>query len=113
MAFVLKGIANERAARRFTFEVTEKGSVQASIVVAVDVDLARRFGIPLQELPLLCLHLLERSPSPEKTLIFTEAEMVNYAKLRDDAKSSHERKQRLRKKRTSALVGQAWRAGTR
>ncbi len=110
-SFVLREIGNERTARRFTFEVAGNGVARTSIVVAVDLDLARKYAISLQELPLLCLRLLERSPSAENTVVFSEAEMVDHAKLRADAKLSNDRKQMLRKKRTSALVGQAWRGG--
>jgi hypothetical protein len=92
MAYRLTGIANENALRMFTFEAAGGEPAVATIVVAVDLNLARRYLIALQDLPLLCLGLLERSPSPEKAMVFAEAEMIDYARLREETKALKARK---------------------
>lgn len=109
MAFVLTAMTNEGAMRRFTFAAAGTARGQAGIAVLVDLDLARKYRIGLQELPLLCAGLLERSLAPANTLIFSESDMIDCANLRKQAESDRARKQLTRKKPTSPLVGQAWR----
>jgi hypothetical protein len=116
MVFVLTGVVHQSNARRFTFESGRNASDRARIVVDVDLELARKYGIPLQELPLLCLHLLEgrneaegRTRGAGEMLEFAESEMIDYANRRIEANASAERKRRARRTPKSNLVGQAWR----
>lgn len=117
MIFVLTGVVHQSRARRFTFESGRTAADRARIVVDVDLELARKYGIPLQELPLLCLHLLEGRSlteggigrTPGETLQFAEREMIDYANRRIEANASAERKRRARRTPKSNLVGQAWR----
>lgn len=109
MAFVLTAMTNQGAMRRFTFAVAGTARAEAGIVVAVDLNLARKYRIGLQELPLLCAALLERSLAPENPLMFTESDMIDCANIRKQAESDRARKQLTRKKPASPLVGQAWR----
>lgn len=139
MAFVLTGVAHERNARQFTFELAGSGKVRFRIVVIADLLLARKYEIPLQELPLLCLHLLDGRTAPaaaappagnppppraavaagvagilgprqfdssppdaSDTVVFGEANMIEYARLRAEAKSAAERKRRAHVPRPSA-----------
>ncbi|HVW08229.1 MAG TPA: hypothetical protein VHC90_06585 [Bryobacteraceae bacterium] len=44
--------------------------------VRVDLELSRQCGVRLQELPLLCVSVLERRTGDERDLVFSEAEMA-------------------------------------
>src|SRR5580704_18860870 len=94
MIFVLTGVAHEHNARRFTFELAGRGVAPVKIVVVADLGLVRKYEIPLQELPLLCLRLLEgrmAGPENDDTVIFAEHDMIEYANRRAAAKSAVER----------------------
>ena len=96
MVFALTGMSNERNLRRFRFELVGRGVPRTAIVVVADMVLVRRYEIPLQELPLLCLRLLESGPAaaPNGTMVFPEKEMIEYANRRREAKDLAEQKRR-------------------
>lgn len=95
MAFTLTGVTNKDNLRRFTFQSAGSGAPPIAVVVLADLVLARKYEIPLQELPLLCLRFLEngRAGGPG-TVAFSEAEMIEYAKRRSLAKDLAEQKRR-------------------
>lgn len=96
MAFTLTGVTNQDNLRRFTFQSAGRGAPPIAVVVLADLALARKYDIPLQELPLLCLRFLEdgRAGGPS-TLAFSETEMIEYAKRRSLAKDLAEQKKRV------------------
>ena len=59
MVFTLTGFTNEGSLRRFTFELAGSGPPRTTVVVIADIALVRKYEIPLQELPLLCVGLLK------------------------------------------------------
>ena len=65
MQFILTGFTQDLAFRVFAFERMGLDRVRTKYVVKADLSLSRRYGIPLQELPLLCRNLLSRSESGE------------------------------------------------
>ena len=93
MGFALTGVTNKCNQRRFTFELAGGATTRTTIVVVADLALARKYEIPLQELPLLCLRLIE-SQMTSGTLVFAEKEMVEYADRRQAAKDLAEQKRR-------------------
>ena len=94
MVFKLMGFTNELSLRRFTFELVGSGPPRTMVVVA-DMALVRKHKIPLQELPLLCLRLLESLTAAAKgTVVFPEKEMIEYANRREEAKNLAEQKRR-------------------
>src|SRR5678809_985748 len=82
MQFGLTGIAQDMAFRVFAFERMGSDRVRTKMVVRADLALIRRYGIQMQELPLLCRNLLERSDrgGEPDTLTFTEDDMSLHAK---------------------------------
>ena len=95
MVFALTSVANERNARRFTFKLTGVGQPQTTVVVAADLELARKYDIPFQELPLLCLRLLDGwTAGANESIVFAEKEMIEYANRRQEAKDLAEQKRR-------------------
>jgi hypothetical protein len=112
MIFVLTGVAHEHNARRFTFELAGRGVARVKIVVVADMGLVRKYEIPLQELPLLCLRLLEgrtAGAEDDDTVIFAEHDMIEYANRRAEAKTAIERSRLAHRTPKSNLSGQAWR----
>jgi len=112
MIFVLTGVAHEHNARRFTFELAGRGAARIKIVVVADMGLVRKYEIPLQELPLLCLRLIEgrqAATDNKDTVIFAEHDMIEYANRRAEAKSAIERNRLAHRTPKSNLSGQAWR----
>jgi hypothetical protein len=81
MQFILTGFTQDTGFRVFAFERIGTDRTRTEFTVRTDLDLIRKYGIRVQELPLLCRGLLERhdEAEPERTWIFTEEEMRTYA----------------------------------
>ena len=96
MVFALMGFTNEHNLRRFTFELAGSGPPRTTVVVEADMALARKYEIPLQELPLLCVRLLQSwTADADSTAVFSEKEMIEYANRRKEAKDLAERKRHM------------------
>ena len=95
MVFALMGFTNELSLRRFTFELVGSGPPRTTVVVVTDMALVRKYEIPLQELPLLCVRLLQSwTVGADGTAVFPETEMIEYANRREEAKTLAEQKRR-------------------
>jgi hypothetical protein len=104
MEFVLTGFRQESNVRRYAFDAVSATHVRTHVTVSADLSLARKYRIPLQELPLLCRRLLEsltEAPKPGSIpelirdgLMYTEKEMLGYAKNRAAAEDLAEQKRR-------------------
>lgn len=92
----LDGIANEGTLRLFTFKLAVDGQPEMLVVVFADLVLAKKYNIPFQELPLLCLRFVEnRSAGASGTLAFSEDEMIDYDQRRNLVKDVAKQKRRL------------------
>jgi hypothetical protein len=82
MQFILTGFTPDTGFRVFAFEGIAADRTRTEFTVRTDLSLIRRYGIRVQELPLLCRGLLERRDEgqQERTLTFTEEEMRAHAK---------------------------------
>lgn len=111
LQFVLTGFTQDMAFRVFAFERMGSDHVRTKIVVKADLALSRRYGIPMQELPLLCRNLLERSDSGDEThtLTFSEDDMCLHAKDRASAKEAAAQRRKPPRRTPSENVGAAWR----
>jgi hypothetical protein len=111
MQFVLTGFTQDMAFRVFAFERMGLDRVRTKFVVKADLALVRRYGIQVQELPLLCRNLLERRDDGEagQTLIFTEDDMCLHAKDRVAARDAAALKRKPPRRPASVNVGTAWR----
>jgi hypothetical protein len=94
MEFVLTGFRQTDNIRRFAFERISTDHSRTEFSVSADMTLLTKHKIPLQELPLLCRTLLEEhsGTGPSKAVVFTEGEMLGYAKRRVAAKEEADRK---------------------
>jgi len=118
MQFILTGFTQDTGFRVFAFEGVVVGQIRTVFTVRADLALSRRYGIAMQELPLLCRSLLDRqgeSGEPQletgenHTLTFTEEEMRACA----DKRAADRALAALRKKAPRRPVvenaGAAWR----
>lgn len=89
MQFTLTGFTQDVGCRVFAYEGTGEDRVRIRFTVRADLALSRKYGIRLQELPLMCLAILERSsesdeaggtesPNTLRALTFTEDAMIQY-----------------------------------
>ncbi len=123
MEFVLAGFRQESNIRRFAFEgvTADRKQKRTEFFVGVDLTLIRKYSIPMQELPLLCRHLLAgltdlTDVEHGQTLMFTEKDMVGYATKRVAAQAAADQKRKAHRRPPSNRLGQAWRTqvgGTR
>lgn len=112
LQFVLTGFSQDLAFRVFAFERMGLDRVRTKYAVKADLALVRRYGIPVQELPLLCRNLLVRSDNGEEsehTLTFTEDDMCMHAKDRATAREIAAQKRRPPRRPASENIGAAWR----
>lgn len=90
MQFTLTGFTQDAGCRVFAYDGVGEDRIRVRYTVRADLALSRKYGIRLQELPLMCLGILERSnaideavtPDPaltSRSLTFTEEAMIRYA----------------------------------
>ena len=77
MHYVLTGFTHDMGFRVFAFDCVGEDRVRTEYKVKADLALIKRYGIRVQELPLLCRGILERRSADEqrRTLTYTEADM--------------------------------------
>lgn len=94
MQISLTGFSQDMGFRVFAFECVGQDKVRASLKVRADLLLVRKYGIPMQELPLLCRRILERRQDGDQqcTYTFTEADMCVQADLRAEKIASQKKK---------------------
>jgi hypothetical protein len=111
MQFILTGFTQDLAFRVFAFERLGSDRVRTKMTVKADLALSRRYGIQMQELPLLCRNLLERSDNGAETHSFTfsENDMCLHAKDRASAKEAAAQRRKSPRRTPSENVGAAWR----
>ena len=114
MQFVLTTFTQEMGFRVFAFEGIDADRIRTTFTVRVDLSLIRRYGIRMQELPLLCRSLLDRrdAASEVHALTFTEAEMGSYSKDCATAREAAAQKRKPPRRPPSENAGSAWRVPT-
>jgi len=111
--FLLKGFSEVMGFRTFQFESVAADRTRTAFTVRTDLALTRRYGIRLQELPLLCRAVLERNhEAEERAFTYTEQDMCVYASCaaaRDEAA----RKRKPARRPNTENTGAAWRVSPR
>jgi hypothetical protein len=114
MEFVLAGFRQDSNIRRYNFEAVGGDRTRRTITVGADLNLIRKYKIPLQDLPLLCRRLLEGRVEVATLmlteLMFTEKDMLQCADDRAAAVFAAAQKRRAHHPPASSRVGQAWRS---
>lgn len=110
MQYTLTGFTHDMSFRVFAFECVGDDRVRTEYRVRADLALIRRYGIRMQELPLLCRGILERSNEgkEQRTFTYTEADMCLYADA-CAARNALAHKRKVPRKQPSENVGAAWR----
>jgi hypothetical protein len=111
MQFVLTGFTQDLGCRVFAFEGIAVDRMRTPFTVRADLALSRRYGIQIQELPLLCRSVLERrdEASETQTFIFTEEEMRTCATARATAKDEAAQRRKPPRRHSTEGLGAAWR----
>src|ERR1051325_4197562 len=114
MYFVLNGFSQEMGFRVFTFDGISPDRVhliRMPFTVRIDLALARKHGIRLQELPLLCRSVLERGHNAQekRTFTYTKEDMCQHVE-RIAARAEAAKHAKPPRRHVSARVGAAWRA---
>jgi hypothetical protein len=111
LQFILTGFTQELGFRVFAFERMGEDRVRTRCTVKADLVLVRRYGIRLQELPLMCRGLLERGDEATATpaLIFSEDQMRLCADERAAAKAGAANKRKPPRRPVVENPGAAWR----
>jgi len=94
MQFILTGFTQDTGFRVFAFEGVAIGQLRTIFTVRADLALSRRYGIAMQELPLLCRAVLERrsESDDQRDFTFTEGDMTLHSDLVRAAIESHKKK---------------------
>jgi hypothetical protein len=112
MQFVLTGFIPDTGFRVFAFDGIAEDRSRTGFTVRADLALIRRYGIQMQDLPLLCRGLLERRDENETAheLIFSESEMRIHADHLAAEKEAAQRKKAARRPPTNTNPGSGWRS---
>jgi hypothetical protein len=110
MRFILSGFKPDTGFRVFAFEGIGEDHARTEFTVRTDLSLIRRYGIRVQELPLLCRRLLDRreDAAAARDLTFTEEDMRLHEKDCVAARQAAAEKRPPRKP-PSENAGSAWR----
>ncbi len=94
MQYLLTGFIQNTGVRVFAFECVAADRVRTAYSVKADLALARKHGIQMQELPLLCRGVLERrgEGDEQRAFTFTEGDMTLHADLVRAARDSQKKK---------------------
>jgi hypothetical protein len=99
MQFLLTGFRDDVGFRVFAFQGVAADKTKSPFSVRADIALIRKYGIRVQELPLLCRGILElrNEGEPVRAVIFTEEDMrlhsVHAAEEREAAARKKPRRQ--------------------
>ena len=111
MQFILTGFIQDKGFRVFAFEGVKADRTRAQYTVRADLGLIRKYGIRVQELPLLCRGLLDTCSENEqkRALVFSEDDMQLRLKDRELAREAAGMRKPLRRP-AGTNGGAAWRA---
>jgi len=111
MQFTLTGFSQDTGFRVFAFQGIAKDRTRSAFTVRTNLELIRRYGIRVQELPLLCRGLLDRrdEADQEHTLTFTEDQMRLYASDCAVAREAAAQKRKRPRRTPGDNVGTGWR----
>lgn len=114
MQFVLRGFSHAMGFRVFAFEGIAADRKRSMFTVKADMALTRKYGIHLQELPLLCRAVLEQchGGGEDRAFLYSEESMRRHAE--DVAARAEAARQRKAPRRVSGEhIGAAWRVSPR
>ncbi len=122
MEFSMTGFTQEHGIRRYIFKAASVDQKFREFAVDADVTVARKYGIALQELPLLCRRLLESDAAGQisrmegdasmqdaRVLTFSEELMRQHADRCADLERALQERRRSHRRPNTARLGEHWR----
>lgn len=87
MQFIVTGFSHATGVRVFAFDGIAAGRSRMAFTVSADVTLARKYGIRIQELSLLCRGILDNAPedTTQRAFAYSESEMSLHAAAQQHA----------------------------
>ncbi len=116
MKLVYMGFTHETTGiRRYRFEEVVSQDIRKGFLVTADIALLTKHHVQIQEVPMMCLRLLEGSAEAEpqlEVLVLTETDMLNHvqAKAAEKEQAAKKRAKRSFKPANSVALGMAWRS---
>lgn len=109
MLYILTGFTHDLGSRVFAFESVGADRIRTAYSVRADLAMASKYGIRMQELPLLCRNVLEQrdGSDAQRTFTYTEAAMCLRANIR--AAEAAEQKKKTPRRPPTENAGTAWR----
>jgi len=116
MQFILTGFTHDVGFRVFAFEGVGEDRSRTEFRVRADLALIRRYGIRVQDLPLLCRTLLEHrdeeqsdAAAEKHSFTYTEDDMRLYEKDSTATRNAAAAKRKPPRRPPSENTGNAWR----
>lgn len=115
MQYILTGFTHDTGCRVFAFEAVGKDRVRGQYSVRADLALIRKYGIPVQELPLLCRGVLERrdEQGDQQAFIYSETDMRRRADDRAAVQAAAASRKAPRKPFVKDTSTTTWRSSLR
>ena len=116
MKLVYMGFRHETTdVRLYSFEGVVSEGIRKGFLVTADVSLLTKHHIRIQEVPMMCLRLLESSAEVEpqlELLVLSETDMVAHvcAKAAEAEKAASAKKKRPFRAANPVALGMAWRS---
>jgi hypothetical protein len=109
--FVIIGFSDSDGFRIFRFQGVAPDQSKTYWTVTIDLALSRRYGIQMQELPLLCRGVLDRHDKSLETrdLNYSEADMNQRKEAADAARLEAAKSRKTPRRPSTENNGSAWR----
>lgn len=107
MRFVMLGFTSDGAIRKFRFQAVAAEQARIEVAVQADLALLLRFQIRVQELPLLCWHVIQTSGAAEgvRSLTITESDPARSCVRARLRAAETARQQLFRTGKTGGILG--------
>ncbi len=114
MQLLFRGFSQVQGFRVFVYEGVAADRTRTPFSVRTDLALIKRYGIRLQDLPLLCRTVLERCAEEEakRDFTYTEEDMCRYAHCAA-AREQAAKQKKPRRTSPGQQLGTAWRGPQR
>ena len=116
MKFAYMGFRHETTGvRLYSFEGVVSQGIRKDFLVTADIALLTKHHVRIQEVPMMCLRLLESSAEAEpqlEFLVLTEADLIAHvrAKAAEAEKAASKRTKRPFRPANPVALGLAWRS---
>jgi len=109
MQYILTGFTHDVGVRVFAFEGVGEDRVRTAYRVRADLALVRKYGIRMQELPLLCRAILEQRDGSDTESTFTYTEAAMCLRATACAAESAAQKKKAPRRAPNQNAGAGWR----